>query len=360
MTSTPLSAATDADLSRGESRWRAVLGRDQGATFLYGVRSTGIFCRPSCPSRRPTRSRVEFFETATDAERAGFRACRRCRPTELPAPDPWIDRIARACLLIERAQGRASLAALARRVGGSPYHFQRQFQRHTGVTPRQYGEACRLQRVKRALQHGERVTDAVMDAGYGSSSRFYERAAPKLAMAPTLYRAGGPNTHIRYAIFDSPLGTMLVASTERGVCAVRLGRSADALVRELAQEFSRATLARDDGGLGKQAAQVVSLVAGRPPREGLPLDIQGTAFQWRVWNALAAIPRGETRTYGQVAEAIGRSGAARAVARACASNPVAIVVPCHRVVPAAGGTGGYRWGVGKKKALLEIEARSTR
>ena len=343
-------------LGRSDSRWRAVLGRDARATFFYAVRSTGIYCRASCPSRRPTRSAVVFFETAAEAERAGFRACRRCRPAAAPEPDAWIARVARACQIIERAS-KASLAALARRVGGSPYHLQRQFRR---VTPRQYAEACRLRRVTRALRHGASVTAAIVDAGYGSSSRFYERAAPKLAMAPTLYRAGGPNLRIRYTIVRSPLesrlGTLLVGTTDRGVCAVRLGASADALVSELAEEFTRARLERDDEALQSQAAQVLALMAAGAPQPSLPVDIQATAFQWRVWSALQAIPRGETRTYGQVAEAIGRPGAARAVARACASNPVALLVPCHRVVPAAGGVGGYRWGADKKRSLLALEA----
>jgi AraC family transcriptional regulator of adaptative response/methylated-DNA-[protein]-cysteine methyltransferase len=348
------------DDNSDDDRWRAVLARDPSASFFYGVCSTGVYCFPSCASRRPTRSKVLFFETAEAAVRAGFRACRRCRPTDAADGDPWTMRIVRACQAIERVQGHASLADLARSVGGSPYHLQRLFLRHTGVTPRQYAEACRLRRVKRALKRGDSVTAAIVDAGYGSSSRFYERAAPKLAMAPAKYRQGASDTRIRYTIVDSPLGWLLVASTERGVCAVRLGASAGALTRELEQEFRHAMLVRDDDGLGRQAAQVVALVAGRRPRQSLPLDVQATAFQWQVWNALTAIPRGQTRTYTEVANAIGRPGAARAVARACATNPVAIVVPCHRVVPAAGGVGGYRWGVSTKKALLDLEARVPR
>jgi AraC family transcriptional regulator, regulatory protein of adaptative response / methylated-DNA-[protein]-cysteine methyltransferase len=343
------------------TRWEAVLGRDRSGdgTFVYAVRSTGVYCRPSCPSRRPRRDRVAFFETPADARDAGFRACKRCKPDVIaPAPDPWIDRIRRACVYLANVDGHPSLASLAARLGGSPYHLQRNFKRIVGVTPREYAEACRLGKVKRGLRRGDDVTGAVFAAGYGSSSRFYERAVPKLGMPPSTYRRGGAGMAIAYAIVDAPdgsLGRLLVGATTRGVCAVSMGASDADLARALEREYPAATITADRGPLGVWTRAIVAHLAGRRPRLDLPIDVQATAFQWQVWKALAAIPYGETRTYGQVAAAIGRPRAVRAVARACATNPVAIAIPCHRVLPAAGGTGGYRWGARRKQALLDRE-----
>src|SRR5262249_5128062 len=278
------------------------------------------------------RDRVSFYETTAEAREAGFRACRRCHPDAIDAADPWLDKIRRACVYLANVDGHPSLATLAARLGGSPYHLQRNFKRIVGVTPREYTEAIRLRKGKRRLRAGEDVTGAMFDAGYGSSSRFYERAAPKLGMTPSAYRRGGKGMSIQYAIVDSPLGRLLVGATSRGVCAVAMGASDAELERALTKEYPAATLARDAGSLAKWTACSLAHLSGRRPRLDLPLDVQATAFQWQVWQALAAIPYGETRTYGEVAKAIGRPRAVRAVARACATNPVALAIPCHRVV----------------------------
>ena len=340
-----------------EHRWQLVASRDARADglFVYAVSSTGIYCKPSCASRRPHRDRVAFFDTPADAIRAGYRACRRCRPDEVASPDPWIDRIRRACVYLANVDGHVSLAHLAARLGGSPYHFQRSFKRIVGVSPREYADACRVATVKRRLRQGSRVTDAMLDAGYGSSSRFYERAASKLAMTPRAYGRGGAGMEIAYAIVDSPMKRLLVAATRHGVCAVYMAATNAELERELEAEYPSATLVSDHPGLKKWAAEIVRHLQGRRPRLDLPLDVQATAFQWQVWNALSKIPYGETRTYKEVAESIGRPSAVRAVARACATNPVSLVIPCHRVVRTGGGLAGYRWGIARKKALLAAE-----
>jgi len=341
--------------------WNAVVGHDRAADglFVYGVRSTGVYCRPSCPSRRPRRDRVAFFETTASAREAGFRACKRCKPDVVAtAADPWVEKVRRACVYLSNVEGHPALATLAARLGGSPYHLQRNFKRLVGVTPREYAEACRLGKVKRGLRQSSDITGAMFDAGYGSSSRFYERAVPKLGMAPSVYRRGGAGMSIQYTIVDSSnvaLGRLLVAATPRGVCAVAMGASDADLTRALTREYPAAAITADPGALAGSANAIVAHLAGRQPRLDLPLDVQATAFQWQVWQALAAIPYGETRTYGEVAASIGRPRAVRAVARACATNPVALAIPCHRVLPAAGGTGGYRWGAARKKALLSAE-----
>ena len=342
-------------------RWAAVLERDRAAdaAFVYAVSSTGVYCRPWCPSRRPRRDRVAFFDGPGDAERAGYRACKRCRPSLVaggrPSPDPWIDKIRRASVYLANVDGHVPLATLARRLGGSPYHLQRNFKRIVGVTPREYADAMRLQKVKATLRAGRDVTAAVFDAGYGSSSRFYERVAPRLGMMPSTYRRGGAGVTLRYATVACPLGRLLVAATERGVCVVAMGASDAELGRLLRREYPAATLRKDTPALARVTGMVVAHLAGRRPHLDLPLDVQATAFQWQVWQALAVIPYAQTRTYAAVAAAIGRPRAVRAVARACATNPVALAIPCHRVVPAAGGVGGYRWGSSRKKALLSAE-----
>ncbi len=342
-----------------DARWEAVARRDRAGdgAFVYAVASTGVYCRPSCPSRRPRRDRVTFFDSPIEAQRAGFRACRRCRPDVSPA-DPWVDKIRRACVYLANVDGHPSLAALAGRIGGSPYHLQRNFKRLVGVSPREYADACRLRKVKGRLRAGDDVTGAMMEAGYGSSSRFYERAVPKLGMAPSVYRRGGEGMTVRFAIVDSPtpaLGRLLVAATDRGVCSVAMAASDADLMRLLTREYPAASIVSDAGALARWTQAIVAHLVGRQPRLDLPLSVQATAFQWRVWQALAAIPYGETRTYAEVAAAIGRPRAVRAVARACASNPVALAIPCHRVVPSAGGVGGYRWGAERKRAILERE-----
>jgi len=341
-------------------RWQAVSTRDRAAdgTFVYAVQSTGVYCRPSCPSRRPRPDRVAFFDRPADARAAGFRACLRCHPDRETASDPWIDKVRRACVYLSNVDGHPSLATLAGRLGGSPYHLQRNFKRLVGVTPREYAEACRLGKVKRGLRRATDVTTAMLDAGYGSSSRFYERAVPKLGMSPSSYRRGGEGAMIGYAIVGSPLGRLLVAATPRGVCAVKIGSSDAALTESLAREFPAATIAAaSDGRLARWTEAILARVDGGRANRGpaLPLDVRATAFQWQVWQALAAIPHGETRTYADIAAAVARPLAVRAVARACATNPVAIAIPCHRVVPKSGGTGGYRWGASRKAALLNRE-----
>jgi AraC family transcriptional regulator of adaptative response/methylated-DNA-[protein]-cysteine methyltransferase len=337
------------------ARWDAVVSRDADVAgpFVYAVGSTGIYCRPGCPSRQPRRDRVRFFDTPADAERAGFRACLKCRP-DATARDPWRERIARACRYLATAE-HPSLGALAKRIGGSPYHIHRNFKRLVGITPRQYAEACRLGTVRRQLRAAGTVTDAMLDAGYGSSGRFYERAVPRLGMTPRAYRAGAPGVRIGFAIVASPAGRLLVAGTDRGICQVALGSSDRELQAHLAREYPQAHLEGGDERLAAWTNAILAHLDGRQPQLDLPLDVKATAFQWQVWNALAAIPYGEMRTYKDVASAIGRPAAVRAVARACATNPVALAIPCHRVVPADGTTGGYRWGAARKKALLARE-----
>jgi AraC family transcriptional regulator of adaptative response/methylated-DNA-[protein]-cysteine methyltransferase len=339
-------------------RWRAVMSRDSlvEGQFVYAVMSTGIYCRASCPSRRPRRDHVVFFDSPAAAAASGFRACRRCRPDDPRHVDPWPDRVSQTCEYLSIARRPVPLARLARRVGVSPFHLQRNFARLVGLTPREYAEACRLRRARRSLQQGSGVTSAIVGAGYGSTSRFYERAAPLLGMAPTTYARGGAGLLIRYAIGDSPLGKVLVAVTGRGVCGVAMGSSAAEVTRRLAQEYPAATLtARGGGLLARWVREVVSHLEGRLPRLDLPLDVRATAFQWSVWQHLRTIPRGKTQTYTQVAAALGQPTAARAVARACATNPVSIVVPCHRVVREDGNLAGYRWGLDRKRRLIEQE-----
>jgi AraC family transcriptional regulator of adaptative response/methylated-DNA-[protein]-cysteine methyltransferase len=340
-----------------DPRWNAVLARDKAADglFVYAVSSTGIYCKPTCASRRPRRDRVVFFDTPDAAVRAGYRACKRCGPDAESTIDPWIEKVRRACVYLANVEGHVSLAHLAARLGGSPYHFQRSFKRIVGVTPREYADACRLRKVKRGLRRGERVTDAMLDAGYSSSSRFYERAASKLARNPQTYRRGAAGKEIAYAIGDSPLGRLLVAATAKGICAVFMSDSDGQLERAVRNEFPAATFAAGHSGLGKWMRDIVRHLKGRQPRLELPLDIRATAFQWQVWNALSRIPFGETRTYKEVAASMGRPSAVRAVARACATNPVSVVIPCHRVVRTSGELAGYRWGLERKKALLAAE-----
>ncbi len=340
-----------------DHRWDAVVGRDRSADgrFVYAVRTTGVYCRPTCASRLPKRGNVTFFDTTDAARAAGFRACRRCRPDVASPADPWAEKIRRACAFLARADGHPSLSALAAHVGGSPYHLHRNFKRIVGVTPREYADAVRMGKVKRALRDGDNVTGAMVDAGYGSSSRFYERATQRFGMAPATYRRGGAGMAISYAIAESPLGRLLVAATPVGVCSVAMGATDADLVARLRREYPAATIAPGDGSLAAWTSAVVAHLTGATPRLDLPLDIQATAFQSRVWRALAEIPRGETRTYADVARAIGKPTATRAVARACATNPVALAIPCHRVIASDGSVGGYRWGAERKRALLQME-----
>lgn len=341
----------------GDRRWKAVLSRNArwNGEFVYAVRSTGIYCRPSCPSRRPRRDQVVFFEVAELAERAGFRPCRRCRPHEV-STDPRLERVRGAVRFIDaRAEAPPTLAELGAHVKASPYHLQREFKKIMGITPRQYAEARRVNRLKAMLRDGNSLSGSLYEAGYGSSSRLYEGAGAQLGMTPATYRHGGKGMEITYAISESPLGCLLVAATQRGVCAVTLGDSDAALEEGLHREFPAATLRRSDDHLKDMVTMVLRYLVGKEPRAELPLDVRATAFQRRVWQHLQSIPIGRTATYGEVARAIGLRTGARAVARACASNPVAVIIPCHRVISADGGLGGYRWGTERKRALLERE-----
>ena len=338
-----------------ENYWQAVLNKDSSAdgTFVYGVRSTGIFCRPSCPSRRPRREQVAFFERPEKAEEAGFRACRRCLPQEV---EPQLEMVQQTCRYIEANLDRAlTLDALGAEMNVSPYHLQRVFKKVMGISPRQYAEACRLNQLKAKLRDGEAVTSAMYDTGYGSSSRLYERAPQQLGMTPAVYRRGGNGMIINYTIVDCTLGKMLVAATERGLCSVTLGDDEATLESALLKEYPNATLRRNHTGLAHWVDQLLNFVNGRQPNLDLPLAVSYTPFQARVWEELRAIPYGSTRSYGEIAQAIGQPTASRAVARACATNPVAMVIPCHRVIREDGSLGGYRWGLDRKRTLLSQE-----
>ena len=350
-----------------EQCWRAVCNRDpnRDGSFVYAVRSTGIFCRPSCPSRRAGRDQVTFFALSEAAARAGYRPCKRCRPERAEVSHPRIAMVRRICRIIEaNDEGVPTLSELGAEAGLSPHHLQRFFKALMGISPRQYAEAVRLNRLKRNLKDGERVAMALYGAGYGSSSRLYEKAPSRLGMTPASYAKGGRGARIAYAIVDhaglGPLGKLLVAATERGVCMVALGSADAELESELLDDYPHAAIERDDARLSGWVNAVLELAQGHPPHADLPLDIRATAFQWRVFEQLSAIPAGETRSYGKIAAAMGQPGAARAVGRACATNPVSVVVPCHRAIGSDGALHGYRWGVDRKKALLERERKRTR
>ena len=341
-----------------EMQWQQVMARDarQDGRFVFAVRTTGIYCRPSCPSRRPRRDSVEFFANPQQAERAGYRACLRCRPTEISAQ---AKAVMQARELLDGAETVTTLAELSQRVGVSPFHLQRLFKRATGLSPCEYQSARRMQQVKRGLRKGDNVTTALYDAGFGSPSRLYEKASQHLGMTPGIYRRAGVGMRIQYGIVASPLGRLLVAVTPRGLCAVRFGESAGELERELRAEFHAAEVHRDDTAVRRYLQPLLASLRGERVTLDLPLDVRATAFQKKVWDELKKIPHGETRSYGEVARAIGDDNAVRAVARACASNPVAVVVPCHRVVRSDGNLAGYRWGVGRKKKLLERERQQS-
>jgi AraC family transcriptional regulator, regulatory protein of adaptative response / methylated-DNA-[protein]-cysteine methyltransferase len=337
-----------------QNKWQQVLARDarQDGRFVFAVRTTGVFCRPSCPSRRPRRDSVEFFADPREAERAGYRACLRCKPAQVSEQAQYV---LRARQTLDNAEGVVTLAQLSKRVGLSPFHLQRLFKRATGLSPREYQSARRMQHVKTGLRKGEDVTTALYDAGFSSPSRLYENSTQQLGMTPGTYRRGGAGAVITFAIAPTPLGRMLVAATERGLCAVRLGESAPELERDLREEFHAAELHRDDAAMGRYIEPLLASVRGENTTVDLPLDVLATAFQKKVWETLRTIPRGETRSYTEIAREIGDPNAVRAVARACASNPVALAVPCHRVVRSDGDLAAYRWGIERKKKLLESE-----
>jgi AraC family transcriptional regulator of adaptative response/methylated-DNA-[protein]-cysteine methyltransferase len=339
---------------QSEAQWQHVMARDarQDGRFVFAVRTTGVYCRPSCPSRRPRRDSVEFFPDPQQAERAGYRACLRCKPTQISTQ---AQAVMRARRLLDQAEGILTLAELSRQIGVSPFHLQRLFKRATGLSPREYQSARRMQHVKHGLRKGDDVTTAIYDAGFGSPSRLYEKSSQHLGMTPGTYRRGGAGATVTYAIAPSALGRLLVAATPRGLCAVRFGDNASELERELREELHAATIVRDDAALQPYLQPLLANLRGEQTTVDLPLDVRATAFQKRVWDALKRIPSGETRSYTDVARAIGDPKAVRAVARACASNPVAMVVPCHRVVRSDGELAGYRWGIARKKKLLEQE-----
>jgi AraC family transcriptional regulator, regulatory protein of adaptative response / methylated-DNA-[protein]-cysteine methyltransferase len=350
---------TAIQLEDAKDRWAAVLSRDPrfDQQFVYAVRSTGIYCRPSCPSRRPRPEQVTFFGAPGEAEQAGFRACHRCHPDRDGTATQ--DVVARVCRYLENhGQRQVSLEELSRISGYSAFHLQRMFKKVMGISPRQYAAGHRLQDLKSRLREGYNVTAATYEAGYGSSSRIYEAANGRLGMTPATYGRGGAGMDIRYAIAASPLGRVLVAATERGVCTVQFAESDRKLQGSLRAEFPAATIRPAGADLRAWVQEVIRAAAGREPHPGVPLDLRCTAFQRQVWEALLRIPFGSTRSYQQVAADIGQPRAARAVARACATNPVAVLIPCHRVVRGSGEMGGYRWGTERKQKLLHKEQRA--
>jgi AraC family transcriptional regulator, regulatory protein of adaptative response / methylated-DNA-[protein]-cysteine methyltransferase len=349
--------AAAATLPDRTTAWRAVERRDRSfdGRFVYAVSSTHIYCRPSCSSRRPTRAKVEFFKSPTDAERAGYRACKRCRPTS--GADAPVERaIARACDYLSRHADKAvTLTTVAREVGLSPFHLQRAFKRALGISPREYRDAERRRRLADRLRKGDTVSRATYEAGFGSSSRVYEQSAQRIGMTPAELRKGGAGQRIQFSIVDCALGRLLAAYTERGVCSVKLGDDDRELERAFRGEFPSAEIHRAGAGIHEWIASIVRSLETGTPATAIPVDARGTAFQWRVWNELQRIPRGTTLSYSDVAKRIGQPNAVRAVARACATNPVALVIPCHRVVREDGSLGGYRWGLERKRKLLDNE-----
>ncbi len=341
-----------------EARWAAVVARDREADgqFFFSVRTTGVYCRPSCGARPPRRENVAFHLTPADAEVAGFRACKRCKPTEPPLAERYAETVAQACRTIEAAETPPSLADLADAAGLSTFHFHRIFKAVAGVTPKAYADAHRGKRVREELARSGTVTEAIYDAGFNSGGRFYEQSAQVLGMTPTRFRKGGAQTTIRFAIGQCSLGAILVASTDQGVCAILLGEDPDALARDLQDRFPKAELIGADATFEALVAKVVGFVEQPGLGLDLPLDIRGTAFQQRVWEALRQVAAGATASYADIAERIGAPKAVRAVAQACAANNLAVAIPCHRVVRSDGALSGYAWGVERKRALLDREA----
>jgi AraC family transcriptional regulator of adaptative response/methylated-DNA-[protein]-cysteine methyltransferase len=341
-----------------DPRWAAVVARHPQADgrFYYSVRTTGVYCRPSCAARLARPENVRFHPDRAHAEQAGFRPCKRCKPDQPALAEQYAAIVTAACRIIEESETTPTLEDLAARVGVSTYHFHRVFSRVTGLTPRQYAAAQREKRIRAGLGRSESVTAAIFDAGYNSNGRFYENSNAVLGMTPTRYRAGGADMQIRFAIGECSLGAILVAQSERGVCAILLGDDADALARDLQDRFPRADLIGGDGQFEQLVATVVGFVDAPALGLDLPLDVRGTAFQQRVWQALREIPAGETASYTAIARRIGAPKSVRAVALACAANAIAVAIPCHRVVRSDGALSGYRWGVERKRALLEKEA----
>ena len=348
---------TQTDTHRHDRRWQSVVSRDRTAddTFVYAVRTTGVFCRPSCPSRIAKPENVTFFITCVEAEQAGYRPCLRCRPNAPPHRAHEVAMVAEACRLIEDADNPPNLATLAASSGLSRFHFHRLFKATTGLTPKAYGAAHRARRVRQDLVGSGSVTNAIYGAGFSSSSRFYESSDAVLGMTPTAFRNGGANADIHFAVGQCGLGSILVAQSQKGVCAILIGDDPDVLLRDLQERFPKANLIGGDAEYETLVAKVVGLIEAPALGFDLPLDVRGTAFQRRVWEALQAIPAGQTASYTAIAQRIGAPKSVRAVARACAANAIAVAIPCHRVVRNDGGLSGYRWGVERKRALLERE-----
>lgn len=340
--------------------WQAVQKRDASKDdFFFGVVTTGVYCRPSCPARLPLRKNVRFYETTAAAERDGLRPCLRCRPLD-PVKDANAERMRAICRYIEsHSDGSLTLDDLARRAGLSPFHFQRSFKAVVGLTPKQFLEAARLKKLKKSLRNSRNVTDAAYDVGFGSSSRLYERADTRLGMTPAEYRRGGKGIVITHVTIDSPLGPLMMGATDRGLCFLQFGESPDVLLESLGREYPRAQLEAmktpHSAEFEKWTEALTRHLSGAQPHLDLPVDIRATAFQMRVWRYLQSIPYGEVQSYSEVAAGIGQPTAVRAVARACASNKVALVIPCHRVIRGTGELGGYRWGLDRKRVLIDQE-----
>lgn len=342
-----------------ETFWQACLNRDAAfdGKFILAVQTTRIYCRPSCPARKPKRENVLFFKVPELARQAGFRPCKRCQPDAHIPHDPQLELVQSICRYIQQhAAEPLTLQTLSECFHVSAWHLQRTFKEYVGISPLEYTEACRMDQLKQALRHGISVTDAVYEAGFGSSSRVYEKAAPQLGMTPRRYQRSGAGTQIQFTVVPSQLGQLLVATTERGVCAIKLGDDPLELERLLFSEFSAARIERDDRAHKAWVQAILDFIAGKEPHLDLPLDVRATAFQKQVWQALQRIPYGQTRTYADIAREIGQPNAVRAVANACGANPTALIVPCHRVVRSDGTMGGYHWGIERKRHLLLQEA----
>jgi AraC family transcriptional regulator of adaptative response/methylated-DNA-[protein]-cysteine methyltransferase len=350
----------DREILTDDKKWRAVISRniDLDDVFVFAVGSTGIYCKPSCPARRPSRDQVVFFRSPDEAERSGYRPCRRCRPRE-GSRSPHAELIDRVCDYVNNNLSRKLiLSTLSAYVGISPFHLQRIFKHALGISPRQYVEARRLIKMKHLLRNGETVTKALYGAGFSSRSRLYEKVPHQFGVSPGALRRGGLGLRIDYTIVDCPLGRLLVGATKRGICAVCMGATDSAVKAALSEEYPSADLRRNDEGMHKWIKAFMDYSAGQPLSPNLPLDVQATSFQWRVWKEIQSIPHGNTTTYSKIANAIGEPHAPRAVARACATNPVSLVIPCHRVIGEDDELHGYRWGKRRKEALLLLEQKT--
>lgn len=343
--------------------WQAIVARSTefDGKIYYGVKSTGVFCRPSCSSRQPKRENVTFFSLPEAAQQAGFRACRRCQPEKTEIVDKQALLVKNVCRAIEdESVETINLALLGEHFGISPTYLQKVFKKLMGITPHEYLRSIRVRKFKNELKKGENITNAIYDAGFNSSSRLYENSAAELGMTPATYGKRGKGMKINFTVADSPLGFLLVAQTERGICSVALGERESELIEKLNEEFAEAEISRDDESLGENVGEIIKNMAGKQPHLDLPLDVRATAFQRLVWEELRKIPYGETASYGEIARRIGQPTATRAVARACATNPTALITPCHRVVRENGDLSGYRWGIERKKVLLENEKQNSR